>query len=69
MNSKPYVFDVSANDALPLEYKLRNREPLRQVDVSDFIDDSAFVRVHSTDERGFEEESRHIFGTEVRVAD
>ena len=44
-----HIPGVSANDALSLEYKLANGNPLRQVDVSYFVGDSAlnrFVRTH-----------------------
>ena len=44
MGEQPYIFAVSENDALPLEYKLENRQPLRQADVSDFIGDAALKR-------------------------
>lgn len=36
---------VSANDALPREYKLANRHPLRQVDVADFINNARLKHI------------------------
>ena len=37
-NQNPYIGE---NDALPLEYKLKNWQPRRQVDISYFIGDAA----------------------------
>lgn len=48
---------VSANDALPLEYKLLNRQPLRQVDVSHFIGDAALQSFLRVDECHLKEEA------------
>ena len=64
---KPYVFDVSDNDALPLEYKLNNWQPLRQADLSDFMDNSVFLRLHRTHEGSFEKQLLDILGGEGRV--
>jgi hypothetical protein len=50
MPETPYIFDVCANDALPLEYKLHNGYPTRQANLSDFINNPSFFRVKRTDE-------------------
>ena len=44
-----HIPGVSENDALSLEYKLVNRDALRQADISDFIGDAALkgcLRIH-----------------------
>lgn len=68
MGDAPYVFDVSANDALPLEYKLRNRKPLRQVDVCDLINNSSFYRLGRTNEGSLEKQAFYVVGAEVGVS-
>lgn len=65
----PYVFEVSANDALPLEYKLQNRQPLRQADVSDFINNAPVERFHASEKSGFQEKLLDIFGRKICVLD
>ena len=50
MGEQPYIYIVSENDALPLEYKLENRRVLSQADVSDFIGDAALKRFLSPKE-------------------
>ena len=47
---------ASQNDALSLEYKLQNRNPLRQVDIADFVGDSALHRFTGTEVSHFEEQ-------------
>ena len=44
-----HIPGVSENDALSLEYKLVNRDALRQADIFDFIGDTALkgcLRIH-----------------------
>ncbi len=62
-----YIFDVSENDALPLEYKLDNRQPLRQVDVTDFINNSPFVSLGCTKEGSFEEQRLDVLNSKIAV--
>lgn len=66
---KPYVFDVSDNDALPLEYKLQNRQPRRQADISDFINNAAVERFHASKESGLKEKLFDVFGCQIGVLD
>ena len=44
-------------DALPLEYKLSNREPTRQIDVSHFISDPLILGIPGTEETHLKEKS------------
>ena len=60
MSDGPYLFEGSANDALPLEYKLQNRHPQRQVNVRDFINNAPLQRVDRPEERGLKEELLHV---------
>ena len=66
---KPYVFDISANDALPLEYKLNHRQPTRQANLSDFVDNPMFFRLHRTQEGGFEKQLLNVLGGEGSMLD
>ena len=36
-HDQPYVFDVTENDALPLENKLKEGRPLRYLNINDVI--------------------------------
>ena len=65
LNQMSMVGDL---DALPLEYKLLNWKPLRQVDVSHFVGDSAIQRFLSTQERHVEEEPVNVFVAEASVS-
>lgn len=63
----PFVFDVSDNDALPLEYKRQNRDILRQFDLSDIMDNASFARLISPKESGFEKEVFNLFNGKISV--
>ena len=52
-----HIPGVSENDALSLEYKLMNRDTLRQADIADFIGDAALKGFLSTHILHFQEET------------
>ena len=62
-----HIHGVSANDALPLEHKLLNRQPLRQADVADFIGDAALQRYLRVDEGHLKEQPVHLTSSESAV--
>lgn len=66
---KPYIFDVSENDALPLEYKLNKRNALRNANLSDFVNNTAFMSFISPEKSSFKEKVFDIFGGKVCVLD
>ena len=64
----PYLeIGVSANDALPLEYKLNNREPRREANLCDFVGESVLDRFTALHESRFEEQSIKLFLAHVGV--
>lgn len=67
MNLSTHMSSVSDNDALPLEYKLLNWQPLRQVDVAHFIGDAALQSYLSVHESHFQEQSINVIGPQVGV--
>lgn len=69
MPENAYILGRCANDALPLEYKLQNRHPLRQVDVGHFINNPSLFGVQGTDESGIEKKSLDVSSRELGVAD
>lgn len=67
--NKYFIRDVSDNDALPLEYKLQNRNPFRQVDVSDFVNNTSFFRIYGPEESCLKEKLFDVFHGKVRMLD
>lgn len=59
-----FIRDISANDALPLEYKLQYGHTLRNADISDFINNTAVFSLHCTEESGLEEELAGLVGVD-----
>ena len=60
MMIEPSIPHVGDNDALPLEHKLYDWHPTRQVDLSYFISDTALERILSAHECHFQEKFVNI---------
>ena len=58
---------IGENDALPLEHKLLNWEPLRQVDVSYFVGDSAIKCFLGAQEGHVQEQFVNVVASEAGV--
>lgn len=65
---EPVVFAVNDNDALPLEYKLQERRPVRYLDLNDIINNPAPFCVVRSYERRFEEQAGDILGADLCYA-
>lgn len=64
--TKPYIFDVSENDGLPLEYKLRQLRARWEVDASYFVNKPLFESESSVLGLGFEEEILDVGHRQLR---
>lgn len=67
MSDRPYVRDISANDALPLEYKLHNRNASREVNVADIINNTDVFSFHRTQEGSFKKQLVNVCGSQAGV--
>ena len=67
MSIENKMYAVSQIDALELENQLLNGKPLRQLDLSHFIGDSALQRFLGANERHFQEEFVHVIKPDAGV--
>ena len=65
MQRKGFTMDPSGNDALPLEYKLKERRAIRHLRVPDLVDNAEFLGLRRANKGGLQKEAFDFLGTNV----